>query len=143
MRQKVITFVLMISLCISFIGCQCFEDPANAERIGSGYIRQERGNCYVEIDSVRYYPERVYTNSSGRDGKNMMAPVEGMKVTCFRLYGNPKVNFIAGEHSQEYLEDYFTTNSTFAIVFAGIAILCVVGLASARGTKKIHIVQDQ
>jgi len=140
MRMKKFLFLCCLGLCISLTSCSWFDNPANAEYIGSGYIRLDKGLYYVEINSIRYSTERIYTNSSSRDGKNMMSPVEGMKVTCFRLHGNPKIEFIAGEHSKEYLENYFTTNSTFIVIIAVIMLLCIVGITFAKHTEKIHIV---
>lgn len=140
MRMKKFLFLCCLILCVSLTSCKWFDSPANAEYIGTGYICHDKGNYYVEIDSIRYSPERIYTNSSSRDGKNMMSPVEGMKVTCFRLHGNPDVEFIAGEHSEEYLEDYFTTNVTFAVVIGAIIILCIIGILFAKNTQKIRII---
>ena len=126
MKRK--TFMLLMLVCLSFCltSCRWFENPANAERIGSGYIQYDKGLYYVEIDSVRYSPDRIYTNSSSRDGKNMMDPVNGMEVTCFRIHGKSHVEFIAGNQTEEYLEDYFTTNSTAIVVLCVILVLCVI-----------------
>lgn len=128
MHMKRKTFMLLMLVCLSFCltGCRWFENPANAERIGSGYIQYDKGLYYVEIDSVRYSPDRIYTNSSSRDGKNMMDPVNGMEVTCFRIHGKSHVEFIAGNQTEEYLEDYFTTNSTAIVVLCVILVLCVI-----------------
>lgn len=142
--MKNFLFLYCLGLCISLTSCSWFDNPANAEYIGSGYIRNDRGIYYVEINSIRYSPHRIYTNSSSRDGKNTMAPVEGMKVTCFRLHGNPKIEFIAGEHSEEYLDDYFTTNATFVVVLLVIMILCIsiTGITFGKNTQKVHIIHD-
>lgn len=126
MKRK--TFMLLMLVCLSFCltSCSWFENPANAERIGSGYIQYDKELYYVEIDSVRYSPDRIYTNSSSRDGKNMMDPVNGMEVTCFRIHGKSHVEFIAGNQTEEYLEDYFTTNSTAIVILCVILVLCVI-----------------
>ena len=128
MHMKRKTFMLLMLVCLSFCltSCSWFENPANAERIGSGYIQYDKELYYVEIDSVRYSPDRIYTNSSSRDGKNMMDPVNGMEVTCFRIHGKSHVEFIAGNQTEEYLEDYFTTNSTAIVILCVILVLCVI-----------------
>lgn len=140
MRMKKLLFLCCLVLCASLTSCKWLEIPANAEYIGTGYIQNDRGIYYVEINSIRYSPERIYTNSSNRHGKNMMDPVEGMKVTCFHLHGNPEVTFIVGEHSEEYLEEYFTTNETSTVIFAVILFLPIIGILCTKTHLEMRVV---
>lgn len=132
MKRKFFIVMVFVSLLLGLAGCGCFENPADAERIGSGYIKYDRGRYFVEIDSVKYSPKMVYANSSSRDGKNTMEPVDGMLVTVFRVHGNSYVNFIAGDISREYLEDYFSTNYAVPTVCCGLFVLGI-GLMAYGG----------
>jgi len=127
--MKKFLILCLVGFCMSLTGCKSSEYPANAEYIGSGYIQYDKGIYYVEIDSVKYSPREIYTNKKALRGYNMMAPVEGLKVTCFRRHGKPQVEFIAGEQSKEYLEDNFKTHPTVGIIvisiFAATAIVLV------------------
>ena len=126
MRQ---TFLILLTLLLSltvFTSCSCFDNPANAKRLGSGYVQQENNALFVEVDGVKYSPLYVYTN--GPSKKETTPPTEGMIVTLFTTHDTQTVMFIAGDLSEEYLEEYFTTNSTFAWLmlityFACIAVL--------------------
>ncbi len=118
--------MLLVGGLFSLASCKGLERRPDVGLIGCGYIKYDQGIYYVEIDSVKYSPNRIYTNVSTRDGKTMMTPVDGMQITCFRLNDNPKVEFIVGEQSQEYLEHYFAKNYTFLIMFIGGIILAVV-----------------
>jgi len=139
--MKKFLILCLVGFCMSLTGCKSFEDPANAEYIGSGYLQYDKGIYYVEIDSVKYSPREIYTNKEALRGYNMMDPIEGLKVTCFRLHGKPQVEFIAGEQSKEYLEDYFTKNSTVGIIclllLATSAIILAIGFSIlGNGAKK-------
>lgn len=135
MKKKLIIFMTLIWVCLSFSSCK--DKPANVQRIGSGYIQQDHGNYFVEIDSIRYFPDEIYTNLAPHDKRAVMKPVDGMLVTCFRIHNESHVRFMAGEKSKEYLEDYFTTPS-LAILFcvAAIVILLALILLIALRPKK-------
>ena len=137
MKRKFFIFVLSIWIVFGFTSCSWFDVPADARRIGCGYIQYDRGIYFVEIDSVKYNPSRVYANSSSRDGKNMMDPVDGMMVTCFTLQGNDKVEFIAGDLSEEYLEKYFWKNYTMAAIFGLLLLVCVILACIPDGKRKV------
>ncbi len=137
MRMKTKIFILLALASFLLTSCHCFDNPANAERIGSGHIQYEKGIYFVEINSIRYVPDKIYANTSSRDGKNRTEAVEGMLVTCFRLHGNPQVEFIIGDRSKEYLEDYFTTNSTLIIIFGIIILLFAITIFWPTPKRKI------
>lgn len=135
------SFIFILILFVEFAFTSCDRLVKKAEVVGVGNIQQGKGGFYVEIDSLCYVPSFVYTNSSGRDGKQEMAPVEGMQVTCFRFYGEPEVYFIAGAQSQEYLDDYFTKDYRFAYVFLillFLALLIAAGNEDKRWRKVFH-----
>lgn len=134
MKRNYLVFMLLMFVGLCTTSCKQFETPAEADVIGVGYIQYDGGFYFVEIDSVKYAPTYVYTNSNSRDGKNTMKAVEGMLVTCFQLNGNSNVEFIAGIHEQEYLEEYFTTNSTGAVAFG---IFFIVGVAVILMDNKV------
>ena len=140
LMRKIIVFMVWLCACVSFTGCSCFDRPANADRIGSGYVQSDKGLLFVEINDVRYSLSRVYANSSSRDGKNKMPAVDGMVVTAFILGYEPKVEFIAGDLTEEYLEEYFSTNATMAFIFLIFAISCVVMIILEVALKKVRVV---
>ncbi len=123
--KKFFLFFMIFALCSAlFTSCSKLDNPANAKRIGSGYIEKENNICFVEVDGIRYSPISVYTNNPGP--KESKAPIVGEQVTIFTLYEGQTVEFIAGDLSEEYLEEYFTSNTTFAFAFAGLAIISVI-----------------
>lgn len=129
--------MMLVIASLSFTSCKQLEVPANIERIGSGYIKQEKGICFIEIDSVMYVPRYIYTNKSGRDGKQEMQPVDGMLVTVFRINNDPDVEFIIGNQSEEYLETYFTT-SNVGFVLIGILVILLIALIIWKSFKTIE-----
>lgn len=135
--KKIFIFILFVFVGLVLTSCDWLVKKAEAEVIGVGNIQQGKGGFYVEIDSLCYVPSFVYTNIGSRDGKQEMAPVEGMKVTCFRLYGEPDVYFIAGTQSKEYLDEYFSRSYWLAFVF--FAFLFLGGLILvAREDKRMR-----
>ena len=124
--MKNLIFVVLVCFSMLFTSCRWFDSPANAKRIGAGYVKYDKGIYVVEIDSIRYVPDYVYTNESTRDGKTTMQPVDGMLLTCFTMKNSNKVCFIAGDRSEEYLEEYFTTNSTMLVFFIFLIFGCVI-----------------
>lgn len=138
MKKFLIFMVLvMTSLCIT--SCSWFDNPAEAKRVGCGHIQNDRGLLIVEIDGVKYAPTSIYTGKSTRDGKTTIDPIEGMEVTVFYAYGEYKPKFIAGNRSEEYLEDYFSGNSTLAVVFLIVIILCFISCFIPEGKRKTVI----
>ena len=139
--KKIFIFILILFVGLGFTSCDWLVEKAEVDVLGVGNIQQGKGGFYVEIDSLSYVPSFVYTNSSGRDGKQEMAPVEGMQVTCFRFYGEPEVYFIAGAQSQEYLADYSTTDHRLAYVpfiRLFLALLIAAGNEDKRWRKVFH-----
>ena len=132
--KKIFIFILFVFVGLGFTSCDWLVEKAEAEVVGVGNIQQRKGGFYVEIDSLCYVPSFVYTNSGGRDGKQEMAPVEGMQVTCFRLDGAPEVHFIAGAQSEEYLAEYFSKSHWVAFVF--FVVLFFGGLVFATHEDK-------
>ena len=139
--KKIFIFILIVFVGFAFTSCDWLVEKAEVDVLGVGNIQQRKGGFYVEIDSLSYVPSFVYTNTSGRDGKQEMTPVEGMQVTCFRLYGKPEVYFIAGAQSQEYLEEYFTKDCWIELVFLAVLFLVFFMLAvheDKRWRKVFH-----
>ena len=135
MKKFLIFMVLvMTSLCIT--SCSWFDNPAEAKRVGCGHIKNDGGLLIVEIDGVKYAPTSIYTGKSTRDGKTTIDPIEGMEVTVFYADGEYKPKFIAGNRSEEYLEDYFSGNSTLAVVFLIVIILCFICCFIPEGKRK-------
>ena len=132
--KKIFIFILFVFVGLGFTSCDWLVEKAEVDVLGVGNIQQRKGGFYVEIDSLSYVPSFVYTNSSGRDGKQEMAPVEGMQVTCFRFYGEPEVYFIAGAQCEEYLAEYFSKSHWVAFVF--FVVLFFGGLVFATHEDK-------
>ncbi len=116
---------MLVSVLLT--GCSWFESPANVKLIGTGYIQYEEGIYFVKIDSMKYVPSSIYTNrSNNRGAKGTMAPVDGMLVTLFTMKEETDVKFVAGNHSKEYLEEYFTSNYTFCILVFSVLFFLIV-----------------
>ena len=132
-----IIFMVFGCFCLGFTSCKCFEYQARVTRIGSGYIHPYNNAYCVEINSIKYFPEEIYIESSRSDERYLVNPVDGMKVTVFCLHGNNKLKFIAGEYTEETLEKYFTIGTTNIVVFLVIVLVCVVILvANINRSKK-------
>ncbi len=123
MKKLFLIFMTLILTLTSLTSCSWLDTPANAKRIGSGLIKQENNTLFVEIDGIRYSPSYIYTN--GPSSKETTSPSVGMEVTLFTLYNKPTIEFISGNLSTEYLEQYFTINATIPYILAGTMILCV------------------
>ena len=139
--MKKIAFLWLVLASFCFAGCSWFARPANVEVIGVATVQNDHGMLFVQIDSAKYAPFFVYTNAPASYGRTQMPPVEGMPVTAFTIHGEPQVNFIAGNLSQEYLEEYFYENNTphiFALVLfmTAMLIFCFLAVVAARNQKK-------
>lgn len=142
MKRNYFVFILLALMCLCITSCAELKKPADAEVIGSGHIQHSNGVYFVEIDSTIYPLEYMYTNSYHSTGKDTMKAVEGMVVTCFRLHGNSKVEFIIGTLSQEYLEEYFTEDTTGAFIFAIFFISGVTFMLIDTNVKKTSVHSD-
>ena len=136
MKAKVFIFMMLIGFCMRFTSCSMFDCQPNIKIIGSGFVQNDKGTYFVEIDSMRYALADIYTNSSNQDKKNTIKPVEGMLITafqrsCFTLSEDTPIEFIVGTSKEEYLQEYFTTNLTIYIlwicfiIFGLIFVLCI------------------
>ena len=132
------TFLILLTLLLSltvFTSCSCSDNPVNVKHLGSGYVQQENNALFVEVDGVKYYPLYVYTNFLSKTERT--PPTEGMLVTLFTTHDTQRVKFIAGDLSEEYLEEYFTTNlksiwSMLITYFACVAVLIFLGVINAK-----------
>nr|QIM10341.1 hypothetical protein PlAlph_0950 [uncultured Alphaproteobacteria bacterium] len=104
-------FMMLAAVSLSFTSCDMSDNSADVKIIASGYFKKDGEFCFVEIDSVKYARYFVYPNKSGRDGKQKMVPVDGRSVTVFLLSDSPAVELVAGEQSEECLEESFSTKS--------------------------------
>ena len=120
--KKFLIFITLVIAMFSFTSCSWFDAPANARRVGSGFVQADKGLLFVEVDGVKYHPERVFTNTVGRHGAQRMDPVVGMQITVFYTSSYDTPRFIAGDKSEEYLEEFFSHNYTFPVA-CGIVIL--------------------
>ena len=141
--KKVFLCFLLILACLMLVGC--VKEPANVKRIGVGHLQYENGVYFVEINTRQYVvTEYVYSDSKGEGRRTgaVMDPVEGMLVTCFQMRESDKYEFIAGDLSKEYLEEYFELYSPFWLlmgIFALIAfaVLYVI-MSEDKPVKIIH-----
>ena len=121
--KKILFFIALIFATLINTSCSKFDHPANATRIGSGEIQQQNNVHFVEIDGIRYSLTELYNNRCKL--KEKTKPTEGSIVTCFTLNDTKKFEFIAGDLSEEYLEEYFSSNDSFVIIITIIAIMSV------------------
>ncbi len=121
MKKFLILFSL-VSAIFSFASCSCFDIPANAKKIGTGYVKSDKGELFVEIDSVKYTPVSVYTGSITRGVRNKMEPVIGMQVTVFYVYERNTPAFIVGDLTEEVLEGHFSENRSFRVIFGALVL---------------------
>ena len=133
--------MLMLGSCLYLTSCSWLIDPASARRIGIGHVQYSQGGYFVNVGSDTYNISSVYTGKTGRDGRQIMKPVEGLVVTCFTLHDEDKVHFIVGNVAEETLEEYFTSNPVFAFSLVVIIVVCVAIMVFCEtGPKKRRIV---
>ena len=113
----------LVVASFAFASCSWLDDPADVEVVGMGYVQNDSGLMVVEIDEVKYAPTHIYTNSRTRDGATRMDAVEGMQVTVFYVSGSKNPQFIAGDQTKEYLDEYFADNYTFPVLFFILILL--------------------
>ena len=123
MKRFFLIFMTLFLASAILVGCESFDNPANAKRIGSGYIKKDGNICYVEVDGFRYSPTYVYTINPIK--KEFSLPPEGTEVTLFTMFDTPTIEFIVGNVSEEELNEYFTSNSTIAWIFLGVFIISI------------------
>jgi hypothetical protein len=121
--KKILFFIVLIFATLINTSCSKFDHPAKAKRIGCGQVQQQNNIHFVEIDGIRYSLSELYSNRCKL--KEKTKPIEGSIVTCFTLYNAEKFEFIAGDVSEEYLEEYFSTNDSFVIIITVIATISV------------------
>ena len=121
--KKFLIFMLLVMASFAFTSCSWLDDPADTKIVGVGQIQNDCGLMIVDIDGVKYAPTRIYTNSRTRDGATRMDAIEGMEVTVFYVNGNKDPRFIAGEQTKEYLDEYFSDNYTFPVLFFILILL--------------------
>ena len=140
MKKLFLIFMTLILTLTSLTSCSWLDTPANAKRIGSGLIKQENNTLFVEVDGVKYSPSYIYTN--GPSSKETTSPSVGMEVTLFTTHDTQTVMFIAGDLSEEYLEEYFTTNSTFAWLMLITYFACIAVLIFLPENKAKTVIAD-
>jgi hypothetical protein len=123
MKRFFLIFVTLFLASAILVGCESFDNPANAKRIGSGHIKKDGNICYVEVDGFRYSPTHVYTINPIK--KEFSLPPEGTEVTLFTMFDTATIEFIVGNVSEEELNEYFTTNSTIAWIFLGVFLISI------------------
>ena len=124
---------MLTCICFSFLSCNnWFIDYPEVKRIGCSHIKYDRGIYIVELDSVKYAPSSIYANHTAwRAGRVTMPPVDGIQVTAFTLDGCNKVEFIAGDLDEKYLEYYFRDDYTPMIaLISGMSILAIIAIIS-------------
>ena len=142
--KKILIIISLVIASLCFSGCSLFINPANAKKVGCGYVQNDGGLLIVEIDGTKYHPQEVYTGQSHiRSGKGRMEPVLGMQITVFYLRDEKNPSFIAGDQSEERLEEYFTSNSVLGTLIMiccfGLLLWCIIGIIfNEKHPKTIH-----
>ena len=136
LMKKILIFMVLVMTSLCITSCSWFDVPAEAKRVGCGHIYNDNGLLVVEIDGVKYAPTYIYTGKSTRDGKTTLDPVDGMEVTVFYAYGQNTLKYIVGNRTEEYLEEYFSQNYTFGVIFLIVIILFVLSALIPEGKRK-------
>ena len=138
MKRFFLIFMTLFLASAILVGCESFDNTANAKRIGSGHIKKDGNICYVEIDGFRYSPTYVYTINPIK--KEFSLPPEGTEVTLFTMFDTPTIEFIVGNVSEEDLNEYFTSNSTFAWLMLITFFVCIAVLIflPENKAKNVH-----
>lgn len=126
--KRFIIFITLVLAVFSFTSCSWFDAPANARRVGSGFVQADKGLLFVEIDGTKYSPDYIYTGSATRDGLTRMEPVIGMQVTVFYMFEQTTPTFIAGDRTEEYLEKSFSENYTFWVIIGLVFVAFSISL---------------
>ncbi len=123
--KKIIFFMIIGVISLVMSGCHAFDStPIEPIIIGTGNISFSKGKYGVEIDSVYYPINYVFTGEKDvRLGASTMRPVKGMQVTVYRPKNFERIEFVAGERDEAFIENLFHQNNTaFVIIFVAMAI---------------------
>ncbi len=140
--KRCIIFIILVLAIFSITSCSWFDAPANAKKIGCGYIQNDSGMLFVEIDGTKYSPDYIYTGNSTRDGLTRMEPVTGMQVTVFYVFEQTTPTFIAGDRTEEYLEKHFSENYTFLVIFGLVFVAFFISVLTTDSPKRRIIYAD-
>lgn len=127
--KRFLFFIMVLFISFGTTSCECFEDVPDIKKVGIGYIQDDSGLMFVEIDGVKYHPQSIYTDRINRAGKGNMSPVKGMEVTVFYTDESSEPQFIAGDKSVEYLENFFTENYTIVVIFVTLFVISMLIMA--------------
>ena len=144
MLMKKLVFMLIATLSVTLTGCSTFDsDPIEPKIIGTGNLQYEvkSGTWFVVVDSTQYTVASVtIPNHNTRAEKTQkIEPVEGMLVTIFTSPRMNGIQAVTGRQSIEQIEELYHTNETVGVVFFGLLLLGLLGLAISS-TKKVPVV---
>lgn len=141
-KLKILKFAIMCWITLSFWSCSWFDSPpVEPEIIGVGYLKDENSQLSIQIDSVLYVPQIIYTGEiyPRIGGYVTVQPKDGMLVTCYKAKDAEGVQFILGRNNAKQIEDVFHTNDSYIIfvlmVLAGF-ILCFLTLIRKENKNK-------
>jgi len=146
-RVKKLFRIIVCGLAVlCFIGCKwAYSKPVSPKIIGTTHIQSEKGLVFVEIDSVRYAANEVFTGKrDSRTGEDItMDAVDGMLVTAFKANNSGKVRFVAGTKTAVEIEAMFHRNGIFLFVFGfmlvGFIVFAVLCLKPVKNKEEIPI----
>ena len=128
--KKVLFLIVMAAML--FVGCSCFDSkPVEPKILGVTHILYDRGLTYVEIDSMRYPVNYVFSGEKDRrTGPIRINPAERMVVTVAEFTGGDSrgirgTQFLLGEWDEERIEDLFHSNYTLPYLYAGCFFLLI------------------
>jgi hypothetical protein len=61
--RKYFLFLMLVIASMVFVCKEYHEIPANAEIIGTEYVKYDKGLPVIELDSTKYAPTEIYTNN--------------------------------------------------------------------------------
>jgi len=137
--KKIILLMTVGILTFLVTGCSWFDsNPVEPEIIGTGYIKLDRSGNFVEIDSVRYYPQKILTGEHHPRtlGEATMQPVDGMLVTVYKCRNGNNLNFIAGNKDEEAIEALYHRNYTVMFYAMLLFVLCICVFGMRFGKRK-------
>lgn len=137
--KKILWLIVCALTVLCLIGCEWAESkPVNPKILGTDNIQSEKGLVFVEIDSVRYAVNKVFTTErDSRTGSEItIDAVDGMLVTAFLADNSEDVQFIVGKKNAVEIEAVFHRNRVFLFVFGFIITGCLIMLGVSAYEKR-------
>lgn len=120
MKLKIFLYSIVTAFLI--ICCIEFKTPAEIEYIGTGYVQRNEEYMFVEINSIKYPLENIYSQNKNKK----IEAHEGMFITAFTRDKSLQVEFMQGNCDKKVISSCFATSKMSLVVLSITLILLMI-----------------